>query len=819
MQRLTATLIALLVFTGMGIQAKQLHAAEDIWGLLWRMEGIGQSLEFTRADPDKSPASQPAQEGFGGGCVMARMEYDGYFYVGITKYINEVQTGPKVYRIPLANGAPIPEVQEGRLWEQISAPFTAVELEFTDVTSFVEHQEDLYTGLENPDKGCMVYRMDNPATGLWTPVSEQGFGKIPDGIKPVDGNTNVISLVSYDPNPGNGTHEDADLYAQTWNPRGSDVLRYVGGTDWEIVHEHEGSFNGGLTLMDIDGTGTKRLVTGNGKGELFYLEGETFVEIPRQGDGPETVASMYVYEQGRFYVGTAKFTEMKSFFPCLSNPAFCDIQGPIEIWDVEIVNGPSGPSLHCEKLNLLGNEEDPNTILYLNNAAVVPIFEYEGQLYGGTGSGGTVGSQLWRLTLLGEGVMQAEKVGPAGLSGNTGNFGILPPVEFDGHSYLSVWSSNKDGRKPPAWGAASTVGANHQGSSVCANVLAFLLIVPLGTVLIRIGLRRRSVLLAVPLALFVMGCPPTNCPDFDYDDSLVLLGDSVMEIRENQCQDVGSYVDFCIEQDTTNLAMSGARITEPIDCYTIEAVQSGDELWVSVNNIPQGTAACVNGQDPCVRLMKDPMDPSVFEMVTLTEIDPTESRVKLAQVSGQYSAGAKIGQGTIPDIYDIAVSGGVGLPYNIPDLSGHEPGVIVTDGGGNDLIQRCAQKSAEDCINEDFPEMKAVMTAFMDRVRAQGVSEIVFLSGYHLKVGLIVPTVDLRDKYNAVIDYMLEQGPASCAENDRCEFLDLSETIGEDDIGADGIHPTPEGAQKIASEICLKLLELGHVTSCSCGAE
>jgi len=126
------------------------------------------------------------------------------------------------------------------------------------------------------------------------------------------------------------------------------------------------------------------------------------------------------------------------------------------------------------------------------------------------------------------------------------------------------------------------------------------------------------------------------------------------------------------------------------------------------------------------------------------------------------------------------------------DQSGFRGNVILMDGGGNDvfsMINSC-QVFAPDCramideINNSFRDL-------LNKMGLNGVEDVIFMGPYYV-----------RESLRPVIDYGVETMGSTCASRSstpRCSFVDTRNLTFP--RGWDGIHPTEEGYQKLATAI------------------
>jgi len=280
----------------------------DTWGLLFRVESMDPFV-IHRVDPP---------DGFGGVCVMGKTVHrhtdprDGqekeFLYVGITT--GRTGVGGKVYRIAKGEeNVPI----DPQAWELVETSF---DKDVTDVSVLCIYNGEIYAGLENNTDGGRVWKYaDNTH---WVPVSEYGFGTIGEA-GPKDKNKNAFWLFEY----------QGQLYSQTWNGAGSELLRYEGGEDWTLLKKYVDGDGGGLGVFN----GKMMTFGSNDEVYYYYPEEDRFEEVilPPCLSG---IASIKEHK-GRLYISTSDFYQ-KPFQSALVIGGF--IEGPAHggIWEGEL---------------------------------------------------------------------------------------------------------------------------------------------------------------------------------------------------------------------------------------------------------------------------------------------------------------------------------------------------------------------------------------------------------------------------------------------------------------------------------------------------
>ena len=136
--------------------------------------------------------------------------------------------------------------------------------------------------------------------------------------------------------------------------------------------------------------------------------------------------------------------------------------------------------------------------------------------------------------------------------------------------------------------------------------------------------------------------------------------------------------------------------------------------------------------------------------------------------------------------------------------------VVVMDGGGNDILIPAVALDPYDCMTQwyEFGKLSASCKSFIDEIyvdgvdllndlKADGVTDVVYLGYYYTKNGLI-----LADDLEEAIVYGDAKLSLACRNAAlRCTFIDPRSTIRDSDITGDGVHPTAGGSKKLADLI------------------
>jgi hypothetical protein len=136
--------------------------------------------------------------------------------------------------------------------------------------------------------------------------------------------------------------------------------------------------------------------------------------------------------------------------------------------------------------------------------------------------------------------------------------------------------------------------------------------------------------------------------------------------------------------------------------------------------------------------------------------------------------------------------------------------VVVMDGGGNDILIPAVALDPYNCMTQwwEFGRLSSSCKSFIDDVyvdgvdlmndlRANGVTDVIYLGYYYTKNGLI-----LADDLEEAIVYGDQKLGQACANSIvRCSFIDPRSTIRDSDITGDGVHPTAGGSKKLADLI------------------
>jgi lysophospholipase L1-like esterase len=137
-------------------------------------------------------------------------------------------------------------------------------------------------------------------------------------------------------------------------------------------------------------------------------------------------------------------------------------------------------------------------------------------------------------------------------------------------------------------------------------------------------------------------------------------------------------------------------------------------------------------------------------------------------------------------------------------------GVLMMDGGGNDILIPAVAFDPYDCLTQwyQFGHLSKRCKSFIDDIyvagvdklndfAADGVQHVIYLGYYHPKNGLL--WVDDLEEATDYGDGRLAQACQFSAV--QCTFVDPRSTIRDSDILVDGVHPTAGGSQKLANLI------------------
>jgi lysophospholipase L1-like esterase len=136
--------------------------------------------------------------------------------------------------------------------------------------------------------------------------------------------------------------------------------------------------------------------------------------------------------------------------------------------------------------------------------------------------------------------------------------------------------------------------------------------------------------------------------------------------------------------------------------------------------------------------------------------------------------------------------------------------VVVTNGGGNDILIPAVAFDPYDCLTQwyEFGRLSSSCKALIDDIyvdgvdllnglHADGITHVIYLGYYYTKNGLL-----LVDDLEEAIDYGdMRLGQACTNAVVDCTFIDPRGAIRDSDITGDGVHPNATGSRKLADLI------------------
>lgn len=118
---------------------------------------------------------------------------------------------------------------------------------------------------------------------------------------------------------------------------------------------------------------------------------------------------------------------------------------------------------------------------------------------------------------------------------------------------------------------------------------------------------------------------------------------------------------------------------------------------------------------------------------------------------------------------------------------------IVMDGGGNDIFRNestCIRMGCETV----YQGVESTLQQLFNKMKSDGVQNIVYLGYYDLK--------GAKANLNGVVNQGNQRLRAACERSPvRCVFIDTRNLISPGQIILDGIHPSAQGSEVLASAI------------------
>ena len=157
-----------------------------------------------------------------------------------------------------------------------------------------------------------------------------------------------------------------------------------------------------------------------------------------------------------------------------------------------------------------------------------------------------------------------------------------------------------------------------------------------------------------------------------------------------------------------------------------------------------------------------------------------------------------------------AIAPSVEQQIGIADADNPNSTVVVTNGGGNDILIPAVALDPCDCLTQwyEFGRLSSSCKSYIDDIyvdgvdllnglHADGITDVIYLGYYYTKNGLL-----LVDDLEEAVDYGDMRLSQACTNSIvNCTFIDPRSTIRDSDITGDGVHPNATGSRKLADLI------------------